>query len=228
MMLKLKTKQSNDDQSRDALIDDDPLSSADALYRIKVLESLIPRHYKLIRGLAYIAVMSVTIAAIAVFYQPKPLYFYVDSLGNTLVASPLDKPFNTESARRTWVESIVRDAYTLSFLTFDDDVNLLRDRMTKQTFDAWKAGVKKQGLLKDFVKSRIIMMASVDPAILKESKIIGGRYTEIYNVTSKVTMYRGADSKRYTYTVRGVVWITRVDTRKRKEGFVVTKFLMKQ
>ena len=156
-----------------------------------------------------------------VYDQKQPLYYAAVTTGEVVPMHALSAPILTDDFIMQWSALAARRIYNLSFDTYQQQLNQLKDKFTPTAWNEMTAAM--QGIIKQITGNRLVVSAVVSgsPVILAHL-VIHGRYTWRVQMKLLVT-YISASAQRQRDIVV-TMNVQRVPTLDASQGIQIIDF----
>ena len=190
---------------------------------------LYRNHYRVaLGGVIVMSVLTVILSAVLIVMtikRPQPKYFATTTTGNEVALYALSQPVVTKPYLLQWASMATRAAYSLSFESYEKQLDAVKPYFTESGFEKFKAALKSSGLLDAVIQKKLIMSAIVDgdPVIVKDF-MLHGRHNWEVQLPLLVSFESASESRRRHLLVS--MRIQRVPVLSAEKGIQISDFVV--
>jgi intracellular multiplication protein IcmL len=122
----------------------------------------------------------------------KPIVHAVTESGKIIPLTPLDKPYVGDSRIISFADECIRQAFSHDFKNFRLTLAGAKKCFTNSGASGFDVAIEP--LIDDLEKRRMIMSATLEPAVIVKTATIGGVYTWV--VQTRMTLFRDGTKER--------------------------------
>lgn len=110
--------------------------------------------------------------------RPQPMYYAAVTNGQVLQMHSLSEPVITDKFIVSWSALTARRVFNLSFVNYQDNLNVVKDRFTPGGWEKMQDALNSSGLIQNMVNNKLIVSSVVSgsPVILARM-VVNGRFT---------------------------------------------------
>lgn len=185
---------------------------------------------ELAKSIRKIQIMNgIIIALIAVVYflhynREEPMRYAYAPDNSIFTLSPLNEPNVSTDALLSWASLAVTSTYTIDFVNYEDNFEIISKYFTDSGFASWKQAFIASNGLDDILSKKLIVTAvrRGNPVILQEGPE-NGFYTWRIQIPVLVT-YQGAAQTSTSKRKVATILVTRVPTTVARNGIGIAQF----
>jgi intracellular multiplication protein IcmL len=183
-----------------------------------------PKYHRTMKWLSFMIVVCAVLSVILsfmVFDKKQPLYYAAVTTGEVVPMHALSEPIVTNNFIMQWSALAARRVYNLSFDSYQNQLNQVKDKFTPEGWEKMMAAMK--GMIKQITGSRLVMTSVVEssPVILARL-IIHGRYT--WRVQMKLLVTYTSASEQTQRHIIVTMNVQRVPTLDASQGIQIIDF----
>lgn len=176
-------------------------------------------------GLLLTALCLVTVYILIGLAQPASRYYASTTTGNIIPIESLSSPVVTMEFIQQWSQTVARGAYSLNFLSYEQQLKNIQPYFTADAWIAFQKGLQDSGLLDQVKKEKLYLSTVVNgPTVILDRYVSSGHYT--WDVQLPLLILFSSSSMHAKRQVYISMTIKRVPELEMPQGIAVTKFVM--
>jgi len=156
--------------------------------------------------LIFLAFIQSLLLVYVILKKPNYSYYATTTAGNVQRIYALSEPIVTDTYLLKWAESVGRQLFSLSFASFDSDINKVAPYFSSAGFTAYKAALDSSGFKKSILGSKVNIssIVSSNPYILDQGERYG-RYKWVINLPMMMSLESSSLTTKKNYNIELVV-----------------------
>src|SRR3990167_11394862 len=138
------------------------------------------RYRLVVKVLCVFSVTALTLASALVYLSVRKQevkYFATQTNGEIVALKPLSLPVVSDDYVLQWTGLVLRQAFNLSFVNWQDQVNAVMSNFTASGNTSFNAALKSSGILSGLKDNKLIISAIVsDTPVIVEKGILASQY----------------------------------------------------
>lgn len=156
--------------------------------------------------LIFLVLIQSLLVAYFILKKPSSSYYATTTAGKVQRIYALSEPIVTNTYLLKWAESVGRQLFSLSFASFDNDVNKVAPYFSSAGFSAYQTALENSGFKKSILGSKVDIssIVSENPYILDQG-VRYGRYRWVINLPMMMSLESSSISTKKNYNIELIV-----------------------
>ena len=152
--------------------------------------------------LIFLALIQSFLIVYFILKKPDHSYYATTTVGKVQRIYALSEPIVTNTYLLKWAESVGRQLFSLSFASFNDDINKVAPYFSLSGFSAYQAALQSSGFKKSILGSKVNIssIVSENPYILDQG-VSYGRYRWVINLPMMMSLESASLTTKQKYNI---------------------------